>query len=112
MLGLRALIFYIGLTRGHGANKTLMLKKQLCNTFHTCHNRYKVMKTEVVSPNVINEIRAWLDTVHNMSALSKHSGLSTVMLRAFQKKGVGRISTLEKLIEAKRNGPPPPHVGW
>ena len=70
------------------------------------------MKKQTGVKTVVEEIQAWLNTVHNFSQLSRHADLSVPTLRSFQRSGIGKISTLEKLIAAKRNGPPPPHVSW
>ena len=70
------------------------------------------MKKQTGVTSVVEELQAWLNTVHNFAHLSRYSDLSVPTLRSFQRRGIGKISTLEKLIEAKRNGPPPPHVSW
>ena len=70
------------------------------------------METQTTVRMLVREVQTWLNTVHNFSHLSRYSDLSVPTLRSFQRSGIGKISTLEKLIAAKRNGPPPPHVSW
>ena len=61
---------------------------------------------------IVDDTIAWLHTVHNMTALARHSGISLPTLRGFRVHGKGMISTLERLIVARREGPPPPFVTW
>ena len=75
-------------------------------------NEGNPLKKQAGVMSIVEELQAWLNTVHNFAHLSRYSDLSVPTLRSFQRRGIGKISTLEKLIEAKRNGPPPPHVSW